>query len=954
MFNKVSFFNLFCTLFLIIIVLLPTPSSSVPSSFVINVHPDGILANLSNSLIGVGIEDVNHELMGGISTQLIFGESFEEPMGTDGISGSEPFNNQGTKITWSSYGTGCTYDVLVNDDPWTGTQSQVITNTGITPYACGIMNQALDTQGMVWKANQVYSGYFAVKILLPSDSPVTLQIQLIDTVQNTSLAISSVTVPASSNGAWSIQSFSNLIPNQSTTCSQTRTPISLCAPNVENVCVSCSGAFVILVDRNTTIVVDQVYLASNTSLPSNYPSTSRADAVSLLSNQGYLSIPGLGLTALRLGGSAILVDEYRWKRFRGPQAYRQPYTGFWYPYSSSGWGMFEYLELCEYIRIQKCVITLNSAETMQDMNDFVEYVYGDAKTTVWGAQRAEDGHPIPYQPFWIELGNEQDHTSPVFIEQVTGLANSIAKAQLQLQLPFRIGIIVGGMYGTWPTEQAVPMATSLANLSSILIMAWDFHIGGDNPTSDPDVAFRFLSDMRTQFSTIGSSILGAVLEENGSRHDIQRALGHARNSNRLRCLSPWLIIESAANGLQTLGRNDNNWDQGQVFLTQGNVNGMVSGYLSPAGMAQTMLSYVEGTLAHPSNATDYLVQVDAIPLVGSGLDVISVLNEYGDALNLRIVNPSSSNVSTLIIINDCILTNTTGIVYTLTGELTDQNLPSNPLYIQPILSYINLATENNAISFNYTFPTYSFVTMQVSCSVQSMSEAISRFLSFDTSLLSLYGTSTCASSSLNFTWNNHVWSTYNNGPWTINSGTDSVQLYCNSHDCYDEAILIDQTVAPFQSYIETNLTIGTPPNPNLMGIMDTGLLVRCIYPGIGPGMDNFNCYEVSVCANSNNNQPNTGCIILGAHWEPSNFQMLRQITYNVPTNVPLTLGVNLTSSNPNEYITFDIFVNGVHALQYNDSSFVNTINGNNLGIRSFYDDTVWWSVRWTEYPSLDN
>ena len=36
---------------------------------------------------------------------------------------------------------------------------------------------------------------------------------------------------------------------------------------------------------------------------------------------------GMGLTALRLGGSMVLTPGYRWKNFRGPRETREPYSG---------------------------------------------------------------------------------------------------------------------------------------------------------------------------------------------------------------------------------------------------------------------------------------------------------------------------------------------------------------------------------------------------------------------------------------------------------------------------------------------------------------------------------------------------------------------------------------------------------------------------------------------------
>jgi hypothetical protein len=36
---------------------------------------------LSGAQVGHGVEDVNHELIGGVSIQMLFGEGFEEPRG---------------------------------------------------------------------------------------------------------------------------------------------------------------------------------------------------------------------------------------------------------------------------------------------------------------------------------------------------------------------------------------------------------------------------------------------------------------------------------------------------------------------------------------------------------------------------------------------------------------------------------------------------------------------------------------------------------------------------------------------------------------------------------------------------------------------------------------------------------------------------------------------------------
>ena len=115
---------------------------------------------------------------------------------------------------------------------------------------------------------------------------------------------------------------------------------------------------------------------------------------------------GMRISSLRLGGSMVLCDGYRWKRFRGPREARQPYAGVWYRYDTAGWKIFETLELCEALGIEACVITLPVTETVADLEDLIEYAFGNATETKWGAMRKKDGRENPYRPFLIEVGNE--------------------------------------------------------------------------------------------------------------------------------------------------------------------------------------------------------------------------------------------------------------------------------------------------------------------------------------------------------------------------------------------------------------------------------------------------------------------------------------------------------------------------------------------------------------------
>ncbi|CAL1141639.1 unnamed protein product [Cladocopium goreaui] len=73
-------------------------------------------------MMSPGIEDVNNELYGGLYSQMIYGESFEEPADESGVSGAHfwehlPDGQQGVwsrdllRPTWSRVGCGGSYNV---------------------------------------------------------------------------------------------------------------------------------------------------------------------------------------------------------------------------------------------------------------------------------------------------------------------------------------------------------------------------------------------------------------------------------------------------------------------------------------------------------------------------------------------------------------------------------------------------------------------------------------------------------------------------------------------------------------------------------------------------------------------------------------------------------------------------------------------------------------------------
>lgn len=92
------------------------------------------------------------------------------------------------------------------------------------------------------------------------------------------------------------------------------------------------------------------------------------------------------ITVLRYGGSMIDHPEYRRKKMIGPRDRRPLSGGTRYPYSSNGWGILDFLNLCEVAGFLG-IPAVNRDGTAHDLADFLDYVNGPA-TSPWGGRRA--------------------------------------------------------------------------------------------------------------------------------------------------------------------------------------------------------------------------------------------------------------------------------------------------------------------------------------------------------------------------------------------------------------------------------------------------------------------------------------------------------------------------------------------------------------------------------------
>lgn len=157
-----------------------------------------------------------------------------------------------------------------------------------------------------------------------------------------------------------------------------------------------------------------------------------------------------------------LHNIYNWKETIGPLEARKPQRNLWGYHQTKGLGYYEYFQFCEDMGCEPLPVLAagvscqNSSdcghgqqggipmdkmqEYVQDVLDLIEWANGDAKTTVWGKKRAEQGHPKPFNLKYIGIGNE-DLISKTFEERYIMLIKAVKEKYPE--------IIVCGTSGPW-------------------------------------------------------------------------------------------------------------------------------------------------------------------------------------------------------------------------------------------------------------------------------------------------------------------------------------------------------------------------------------------------------------------------------------------------------------------------------------------------------------------------
>ncbi len=154
-----------------------------------------------------------------------------------------------------------------------------------------------------------------------------------------------------------------------------------------------------------------------------------------------------------------LPQAFDWKKTIGPVETRQPHTrSFWgYP-ASNGLGFHEYLQWCEDLGakalfVANCGMSHTQVAPMSEMKryvqdtlDAIEYANGPI-TSKWGAIRAQNGHPEPFDLKYLQIGNENG--GPAYDERYALIGKAIKDRYPEIEI---IANVWGGVPKSYKLE----------------------------------------------------------------------------------------------------------------------------------------------------------------------------------------------------------------------------------------------------------------------------------------------------------------------------------------------------------------------------------------------------------------------------------------------------------------------------------------------------------------------
>ena len=441
-----------------------------------------------------------------------------------------------------------------------------------------------------------------------------------------------------------------------------------------NVATSSTNRFVISAAHTGTIWFTLVSLFPPTW--ANRSNGLRPDLMQLLRNthSTFLRFPGGNY----LEGNT-LADYFPWKKTIGDLAQRPGHNDPWGYRSTDGLGLLEYLTWCEDLNLSPLLavyagyalngthITVGTAEfnqIIQDAVDEIEYAMGSTSTT-WGAIRAANGHPAPFNIQYVEIGNEDWFDG-------SGSYNA------------RFAAIYDAIKAAYPGIKLIATATVTSRVPDV----YDQHFYPSPAGMVND------STLYNTYNRNGPKVfVGEYASQEGKpTPDFNSALGDAAFLTGLERNSDVVIMSSYAPLLANV--NDLSWNTNLIGYDA------INSYGSPSYYLMGMFSKYHGDTVVPTHLSGT-----------SGLYFVASKENDNRTVYIKVVNPGNSTKSVQIILNTGSTVASTGTAIVLSSaNPNDTNTLSNPTAIVPVTH----ALSGLSGSFNYSFAPYSITVLQLS------------------------------------------------------------------------------------------------------------------------------------------------------------------------------------------------------------------------------------------------
>lgn len=402
-----------------------------------------------------------------------------------------------------------------------------------------------------------------------------------------------------------------------------------------------------------------------------------------------------GIAAFRYNGSMVDVGAdtylYRWKKMIGPIDERRVTlrTGF-NLYATHSFGFIEMLQAAEAVGAE-AIIGMSMDETAEDIRDFVEYVNGPV-TTKWGALRAQHGHPEPYGLKYIEVDNERG-LSVGYMECVKKFATAAWQADPDMSIMVSLNIGRDGYKrGSEAYERASQLAGWFIAQGKGDRFAWDPHYSGDRNFADDKAWFENEMGIVLQRELAkdhpGFKLNLHPMEENGSRCDWDRGLAHASNWNTLQRYGDCFKMLGTANTFQPHGLHYM-WDQGRIHYTSDAI------WFEPSACIDEMMMKTWKPNVVQTTSSD------------EALDITAKVDDGKTEMTIYVANMSGEPKEAVINI-DGFKFKSAAEVQTIGGcDLTESNTYENQNNVVFHPSKAKIAKKNA----RYTFPRYSYTVI---------------------------------------------------------------------------------------------------------------------------------------------------------------------------------------------------------------------------------------------------